>query len=98
MECFTIGLVEEMGERCCPKCGVRYAGRGGLGLFTDDHDEPVCRSCGKKCAPTMIALLDLAQTAERVGSTMDAAHKALSRIRTKLQACIERRLRLAGES
>jgi hypothetical protein len=28
---------------------------------------------------------------------MDAAHKALSRIRTKLQACVERRLRLAGE-
>ena len=41
--------------------------------------------------------LPLAQLAERVHSTMDAAHKALSRIRTKLQACVERRLRLAGE-
>ena len=42
--------------------------------------------------------LSLVQTAERVQSTMDAVHKALSRIRTKLQACIERRLRLAGDN
>lgn len=42
--------------------------------------------------------LSLAQAAERVASTLDAVHKALSRIRTKLQACIERRLRVAGEA
>lgn len=42
--------------------------------------------------------LSLAQAAERVESTLDAVHKALSRIRTKLQACIERRLRTAGEN
>lgn len=42
--------------------------------------------------------LSLVQTAERVQSTMDAVHKALSRIRAKLQACIERRLRMAGDN
>lgn len=42
--------------------------------------------------------LSLAHLAERVHSTMDAVHKALSRIRIKLQACVERRLRLAGEN
>jgi RNA polymerase sigma-70 factor (ECF subfamily) len=41
--------------------------------------------------------LSSAQAAERVGSTVDAVHKALSRIRMKLEACIQRRLRLAGE-
>lgn len=88
MECYTIGLVGETGDKCCPKCNERYAGRCGLGLFTEDHDQPMCRTCGKKWAPTMIALLDLAVTAERVGkscrhlltppmeSLLDLAHAA----------------------
>lgn len=88
MECYTIGLVEETGDKCCPKCGQRYAGCGGLGVFTEDHDEPVCRPCCKKWAPSMMALLDLAQAAERVGkrcrhlltppmeSLLDLAHAA----------------------
>jgi RNA polymerase sigma-70 factor (ECF subfamily) len=42
--------------------------------------------------------LSSAKAAERVGSTADAIHKALSRIRLKLEACIQRRLRLAGEN
>jgi hypothetical protein len=62
--------------------------RGELGLFAADTDHPVCRSCGKKGAPAMIALLDLAHTAERVGkscrhlltppmeSLLDLAHAA----------------------
>jgi RNA polymerase sigma-70 factor (ECF subfamily) len=41
--------------------------------------------------------LSSVKAAERVGSTVDAVHKALSRIRLKLEACIERRLRLSGE-
>lgn len=42
--------------------------------------------------------LSLNEAANRVCSTMDAVHKALSRIRAKLRDCIERRLRLAGEA
>ena len=42
--------------------------------------------------------LSSAKAAERVGSTVDSVHKALSRIRLKLEACIERRIRLAGEN
>lgn len=41
--------------------------------------------------------LTLAQLAVRVSNTSDAVHKALSRIRQKLQECIERRLRWAEE-
>jgi hypothetical protein len=69
MECYTIRLVENKEETCCPKCGKRNPGRGGLGVFTEEHDQPVCRSCGKKWAPAMIALLDLAHAAERIGKS-----------------------------
>lgn len=41
--------------------------------------------------------LSLATLAERMHKSVDAVHKSLSRIRAKLQECVERRLRLAGE-
>jgi RNA polymerase sigma-70 factor (ECF subfamily) len=40
----------------------------------------------------------LAQLAQRAGSSLEAAHKALSRIRIKLRECVERRLRAMGEA
>jgi hypothetical protein len=66
MGTFTIRQVDEGKDCGCPKCGERYDGRGGLRLFADDHERPVCRTCGKKLAPSMVALLDLAHAAERV--------------------------------
>jgi hypothetical protein len=66
MGTFTIRQVDEAKDCCCPKCGERYDSRGGLRLFGEDHERPVCRACGKKLAPTMTALLDLAHAAERV--------------------------------
>jgi RNA polymerase sigma-70 factor (ECF subfamily) len=41
--------------------------------------------------------LTLGEIARRVGSTLDAVHKALSRLRTRLQECVEQRLAAAGE-
>ncbi len=41
--------------------------------------------------------LKLGQIAEVLGATLDAVHKALSRIRLRLQECVERRLRAAQE-
>jgi hypothetical protein len=88
MECYTIRLMDETEDACCPKCGKQYRGLCGLGLFTKEHEHPVCRSCARKCSPTMAALLDLAVTAERVGkscrhlltppmeSLLDLAHAA----------------------
>ncbi len=40
--------------------------------------------------------LSLAQIAHAVGATLDAVHKALSRLRVRLQECVEQRL-AAGE-
>jgi RNA polymerase sigma-70 factor (ECF subfamily) len=42
--------------------------------------------------------LKLAEIAERLQTTMDAVHKALSRIRDRLQQCVERRLAAQKES
>jgi RNA polymerase sigma-70 factor (ECF subfamily) len=42
--------------------------------------------------------LTLDQIARQVGSTLDAVHKALSRLRGRLQECVERRLAAAPES
>jgi hypothetical protein len=67
MRRYTIGQVEEGEIRCCPMCEQAHQGQKGLGLFAEDQEQPMCRTCGKKHAPTMVALLDLAQTAERVG-------------------------------
>jgi RNA polymerase sigma-70 factor (ECF subfamily) len=41
--------------------------------------------------------LRLGEIAREVGSTLDAVHKALARIRTRLQECVEQRLAAAGE-
>ena len=68
MQQFTIRLYSEGHPPSCPVCGAgQHPNPRGLRLFIDSHDEPLCRGCGKKLAPTMAALLDLAHTAERIG-------------------------------
>jgi RNA polymerase sigma-70 factor (ECF subfamily) len=42
--------------------------------------------------------LSLNQIAQRVQSTLDAVHKALSRLRARLQECVDQRLAAAGET
>ena len=51
----------------CVLCGNKVGLAGGPRLFLDDSSEAVCRECGKKHAPSLAALLDLAWVAERVG-------------------------------
>jgi RNA polymerase sigma-70 factor (ECF subfamily) len=40
--------------------------------------------------------LKLSQIAQHLNATLDAVHKALSRLRTRLQRCVERRLAAEG--
>jgi hypothetical protein len=68
MQQCTIRLCEESHRHACPVCGREHApNTQGPGLFLETHGSPLCRTCGKKLAPAMAALLDLAVTAERVG-------------------------------
>ena len=67
MERFTIRYIDEPSNECCPLCSEPTLSRRGPRLFLSDVDEPVCRDCGKRQAPNLAALLDLAHTAEKVG-------------------------------
>jgi hypothetical protein len=51
----------------CALCGKVTKASTGPRLFLDDTGEVVCRDCGRRHAPDLTALLDLAAVAERVG-------------------------------
>lgn len=67
MERFTIRYTDDCPGTSCPLCGQSHRGPHGPRLFLENHAAPVCRNCGKRQAPNLVALLDLAVTAERVG-------------------------------
>jgi hypothetical protein len=51
----------------CGLCGGSTGHTHGPQLSVADNHSTVCRSCGKSHAPSLVALLDLARVAERVG-------------------------------
>lgn len=51
----------------CSCCGKRNLDADGPYLARADTLEVVCRECGKKHAASLVALLDLAGVAQRVG-------------------------------
>ena len=67
MQCFTIQYTDESCEFCCPACGTLNIARKGPRLFPVNSAEPICRDCGKRLAPNLVALLDLAHVADKVG-------------------------------
>jgi hypothetical protein len=52
---------------CCALCGDETSAGGGPQLLQADSLDVVCRKCGQRHAPELVALLDLASTAARVG-------------------------------
>src|ERR1700692_2311105 len=66
MQRFTIQYTNEPCESCCPACGALNVSKKGPRLFPMDSDEPICRDCGKRLAPNLVALLDLANVADKV--------------------------------
>jgi hypothetical protein len=66
MHGLTIQLHHETGTPWCVLCGEEMTGTGPQ-LAQAVTEEPVCRDCGKKHAPELVALLDLAKVADRVG-------------------------------
>ncbi len=63
----TIQHREHAGNEPCGVCGEALLLKAGMGLILSATDQPVCRGCGRKQAPHLAALLELAQAAERVG-------------------------------
>jgi hypothetical protein len=67
MQRFTIQYTDESCESSCPSCGTLNTSRKGPRLTPVDSNEPICRDCGKRLAPNLVALLDLAHVANKVG-------------------------------
>ncbi len=66
MQRFTIQYTTEATESCCPACGMVGAAKKGPRLFPHDSETPICHDCGKRLAPNLVALLDLAHVADKV--------------------------------
>jgi hypothetical protein len=67
MQRFTIQYATEPQESCCPACGGLNLSKKGPRLLPMDSEQPLCRDCGKRLAPNLVALLDLAHVADKVG-------------------------------
>jgi hypothetical protein len=65
MACLGITFRPSADESCCCLCSKPTASHGGPVLVLGQNS--VCRECGKERAPSLAALLALAQVAERVG-------------------------------
>jgi hypothetical protein len=65
---FAITLNAQDTEDACALCGKLTALAAGPRLVRADSWGTVCRDCGKQYAPPLAALLELTQTAERVGN------------------------------
>lgn len=53
----------------CTLCGEQSDVGPGPRLYDAETEQHVCRECGKRSAPHLLALLDLANAADRVGRT-----------------------------
>jgi hypothetical protein len=67
MSPLTIKLFQEPVENTCGLCGNQTRSTSGPCLSRADSLAVVCRECGKKHAPGLVALLDLAHVAQRAG-------------------------------
>jgi hypothetical protein len=65
---FAITFNAQEAQDACAVCGKFLTVAAGARLVHADNWAPVCRECGKQYAPPLAALLELTQTAERVGS------------------------------
>jgi len=65
----TIRLDSDLTDATCSECGSPLAATQGPRLVAETSSAPVCRDCGRREAPSLVALLDLARTAQRVVRT-----------------------------
>jgi hypothetical protein len=53
-------------EARCAECGQLVTAAPGPRLVWETDGSPLCGDCGRRRAPSLVALLDLAKTAQRV--------------------------------
>jgi hypothetical protein len=64
---FLIRLDQHPCESCCGICGRNAVSGIGPHIYRAEDHAPVCQNCGRRHAPDLAALLDLAEVAKRVG-------------------------------
>lgn len=67
MQWLAIQCSDQAGNEPCGLCGQALLAHSGPGLCLRENGQLVCRDCGRREAPHLLALLDLAQAAERIG-------------------------------
>ena len=67
MTTLTIKLPTDPIATPCKLCGRGTPATSGPNLYLSDDRELVCQECGRKHAPALAALLELAHVAQRVG-------------------------------
>ena len=65
MDHIAVKFVNSPQSSCCPRCGETSLYKKGLHLFEGEMDAPLCRGCGKRLAPNLLSLTDLAHVADR---------------------------------
>ncbi len=68
MQRLTIGLNHPAADGTCPLCDRPLPPAPDTGLALTDGTAPVCADCGRRHARPLVALLDLARVARRVGT------------------------------
>jgi hypothetical protein len=63
----SIDLNSQLAGSYCGLCGRDIESPAGPRLFLAENQALICHPCGKKHAPSLVALLDLARVAKRVG-------------------------------
>jgi hypothetical protein len=67
MERIIVKIAEQPGTAACCLCGAPTLWTRGPHLVMGDSGRAICRGCGKRHATSLVALLDLACVADKVG-------------------------------
>lgn len=64
---FLLEYRDEIRNEPCGVCGQVLSGPAAMQLVLSDSSAPVCSDCGRKHAPSLAALVHLAEAATRIG-------------------------------
>jgi hypothetical protein len=66
MQCL-LAYRDEIKNEPCGLCGQAVSAPAGMQLLLSGNSTPVCATCGRKHAPSLAALVNLAEAATRIG-------------------------------
>ncbi|HEY7326004.1 MAG TPA: hypothetical protein VH592_00080 [Gemmataceae bacterium] len=64
---YLLAYRDEIKNEPCGLCGQPLSAPAGMQLVLSGNSAPVCSACGRKHAPSLAALVNLAEAATRIG-------------------------------